>query len=403
MGYAVVRMRGTMRPSGAAAPAGSPVEAARALGPAVRAAAARVEQDRRLPPELVAALAEAGLFRLCVPRALGGLEADPGTLVETLATLAEADGSTAWCVMIGATTGVLAAWVSDDVAREVWGPAGAVTGGAFAPQGRAVAVDGGWRVTGRWAFASGCQHCAWLTGGSVLMDGDRPRLLPSGAPDARLMLFPAAEVEVIDTWTVSGLRGTGSHDIAVADAFVPAARSVSLVTDRPRATGPLYAFPVFGLLALGIAAVGLGMARAALDELRRLAGVKTPALARRLLRDRPVVQVEVARAEAALGAARAFVLDAVGAAWETARARGAMSLDERVRLRLAATGAAQAAARVVDAAYEAGGGTSIYATSPLQRCFRDVHALTQHTMVAPATLELAGRVLLGVETDAAML
>jgi alkylation response protein AidB-like acyl-CoA dehydrogenase len=297
---------------------------------------------------------------------------------------------------------VLAAYLAEEVARAVYAGA-TVTGGAFAPQGRAAVADGGWRVSGRWAFASGCQHCTWLLGGSVILDGDVPRRLADGQPETRLMLFPAADVEVIDTWDVSGLRGTGSHDIAVHEAFVPAARSVSLFTDRPRAAGPLYAFPVFGLLALGIAAVALGIGRAAIDELSRLAAGKVPSLQRARLAERAVVQAQVAQAEAVLGSARAFLLDAVGAAWEAARGGAPLGLRERARLRLATTHATASAAHAVDLMYAAGGGTSVYATSPLQRQFRDVHAVTQHTMVAQPTWELAGRVLLGVATDTSML
>jgi alkylation response protein AidB-like acyl-CoA dehydrogenase len=210
-------------------------------------------------------------------------------------------------------------------------------------------------------------------------------------------------VRIIDTWDVAGLRGTGSHDIAVEDRFVPGARSLSLISDRPRADGPLYAFPVFGLLALGIAAAALGIARRALDELVVLARDKTPTGSRRRLAERPAIQAEVARAEATLGAARAFLLATVDAAWTRARAAGVIDVRERARLRLAATHATLASADAVDRMYSAGGGTAVYAASPLQRCFRDIHVATQHMMVAPATLELAGRILLGLEADTAML
>jgi alkylation response protein AidB-like acyl-CoA dehydrogenase len=382
----------------------SPLEAARRLAPDLRAAAMRTEEERRLSAPLVAALTEAGIFRMCVPRALGGGEVDPATLVETLAALAEGDGSAAWSAMIGATSGTVGAYLAADAAAEIYGnDPSTITGGVFAPLGRATAVPGGYRVTGRWAFASGCEHCAWLMGGCVVLDDGKPRLLASGAPDTHLLLFPAGEVEIIDTWNVAGLRGTGSHDLAVTDRFVPAARAVSVISGRPRHPGPLYAFPLFGLLALGIAAVALGLARGAIDELRRLAAAKTPSGSRRLLAERSMVQVQVAEAEATLRAARAFLFDAVAAAWATARAAGAMSLEERALVRLASTHAALSAARVVDLMYNAGGGTSIYAPSPLQRQFRDVHVLTQHIMVSPPTLELTGRVLLGLDTDTAML
>jgi len=240
----------------------SPLETAVALAPRIRAAAAETERQRRLSPELVRALAAGGVFRMCVPRALGGGEVDPATMIETVETLAAADGAAGWSAMIGATSGVASAYLAEEAAQEIYGSdPEVVSGGAFAPLGKATVVDGGYRVSGRWPFASGCEHCAWLMGGSVVLDGGQPRLLPSGMADNRLMLFPAAAVRIIDTWDVAGLRGTGSHDIAVEDQFVPAARSLSLISDRPRASGPLYAFPVFGLLALGIAGVALGIAR----------------------------------------------------------------------------------------------------------------------------------------------
>jgi alkylation response protein AidB-like acyl-CoA dehydrogenase len=380
----------------------SPIAAARELAPRIRAAADAIEAGRRLPADLVAALAAAGIFRMCVPRSLGGGELEVVSMLETLEELARADGSAGWCAMIGATSGLVSAYLPDAFAREIYADPTLVTGGVFAPSGKAVAVEGGYEVSGRWAFASGGEHCAWLMGGCIVSANGAPRLLASGAPDPRMMLFPAAEVEVIDTWTVSGLRGTGSHDIRVAHAFVPAGRSVSLITDPPREPGPLYRFPIFGLLALGIAAVALGIARRALDELGALASGKTPSGSRRRLAERPVVQVQVSEAEAAVGAARAFLHDEVARAWDAACA-GAIALDQRARLRLAATHATTSAARAVDAMYNAGGGTAIYATSPLQRCFRDVHVVTQHMMVAPATYELVGRMLLGLDTDSAML
>lgn len=224
-----------------------------------------------------------------------------------------------------------------------------------------------------------------------------------GAVPPRMMLLPAHEVEIVDTWDTAGLRGTGSHDIVVQRRFVPTSRSVSLVADPPLADGALYRFPVFGLLALGIAGVALGVARAAVDELIRLAAEKRPSDGRRTLAERGVVQAEVARTEAAIGAARAYLFEQVAAAWDEARRGNAIPTARRTRLRLAATHAVGSAAAAVDAMYAAGGGTAIYAASPLQRCFRDVHTAAAHAMVAPATLELAGRLLLGLPTDTAML
>jgi alkylation response protein AidB-like acyl-CoA dehydrogenase len=371
------------------------IDAVRALTPRIRAAADASEAERRVPSDLVDALVEVGVFRLCVPRALSGIEAHPRVLVDAIATIAAADGSTGWCAMIGATSGLVSAYLPEPIAREIYADPRAVTGGVFAPCGTAVLAGDAFRVSGRWPFASGSQHCTWLMGGAVVRDG--------GPPRARMMLFPAAEVRIVDTWYVSGLRGTGSHDMMVDDVLVPAERSVSLVDDRPRITGALYAFPVFGLLALGIAAVALGIARAAIDELVRLAAGKRPQGSRRALAERGVVQAEVAQAEALVRSGRAFLDDAIDRAWTQADAQGVIATAERVGLRLAATHATTSAARATDLVYHAGGGTSVYATSPLQRCFRDVHVATQHAMVAGSTWELAGRILLGLEADTSQL
>ncbi len=240
-------------------------------------------------------------------------------------------------------------------------------------------------------------------GGCLVEEGGELRKLESGAPDIRFMLFPAAEVEVIDTWTVAGLRGTGSHDFSIEGASVPEERSASLITDEPRCEGPLYAFPVFGLLALSIASVGLGIARAAIDDLVELATAKVPAGSRRTLAQRSDAQAAVAAAEAQVRSARALVDDAVGEAWDAARASGEVTTELKAGLRLAASHAMRSSRDAVDSMYELGGGSAIYESSPLQRRLRDVHVATQHMLVGPATWELAGRVLLGQEADASQL
>ena len=385
------------------APPISVIDAARTLAPRIRTCSDVIERERRLPAELVEAMAGAGLFRMCVPQKLGGGEVDVATLIRAIEELSHADGSVGWCAMIGATSGVVSGYLAEDAAGEIYGGAGAISGGALAPKGRAIVTEGGYTVTGRWPFASGCEHCDWLMGSCVVVDHGVPRLLPNGAPDARLMLFRSSDARIIDTWSVAGLCGTGSHDIAVADIFVPEGHSLSLISDPPRQPGPLYAFPVFGLLALGIAGVAIGIARRAIEELVSLASEKTPTGSRRFLAERSPIQVQVAQAEATLRAARALLFETVIETWETALAHGEISVGQRALLRVAATHATTSAAGAVDLMYNAGGGTSIYTTSPLQRCFRDVHTLTQHMMVAPATYELTGRLFLGLETDVSML
>lgn len=379
------------------------VDAALRIGSELRAYSAQIASARRLPAATVAALSEECLFSLCVPASLGGPECHVETLVLALEALAEGDASAGWCAAIGSTSSVLAGYLEPDVAREIFSGRDAVAGGVFAPRGRAEREGDCYRVSGRWSFASGCEHCSWLMGGCEVTSGGEVVQAPGGRPDVRLMLFPASAAEILDTWDVAGLEGTGSHDIEVRELEVPATHSVSILSDRPRETGPLYRFPVFGLLALGIASVALGIARRAGEELRSLAAEKHPTLSSRRLARRPATQSAVAEAEAHRSAGRALLLETVREVWERAREPGELGQAERARVRLAATHAVREATRAVDIAYHLGGGTSIYRSSPLQRLFRDAHVLTQHMMVGDATLELVGRVLLQQGVDASML
>jgi alkylation response protein AidB-like acyl-CoA dehydrogenase len=248
-------------------------------------------------------------------------------------------------------------------------------------------------VTGRWPYGSGSQHSDWLVGGTVVPDdGDGP-------PAVHLMFFPAADVTIhTDTWHTSGLRGSGSHDISVDDVVVPDGRSVRLGS-RPQVDGALYAFSTFGLLALGVAAVSLGIARRALDELIELAGAKTPTGSRRKLAQREVVQATVGSAEATWRSANDYVHAAIDRAWAVAERGERLSRDHRLDLRLAASNATRRSAEVVDQCWNVAGASAIYEPGALQRCFRDVHVATQHIMVAPPTFELAGRIQLGLVDD----
>jgi alkylation response protein AidB-like acyl-CoA dehydrogenase len=379
----------------------SPLAAARDLFAEVRALAPRIEADRRLPPELVARLTEAGFFRLVLPRALGGLEADMRTVLEAIEEVSRADGSTGWIVMIGATTGVAAAYLDPAVAGRIFTP-DTLAGGVAAPLGQAQVTDGGYRLSGRWPFSSGIHHTGWLAGGAVLFENGAPRLR-NGAPETRLLLFPTASVQVHDTWHVAGLRGSGSHDMEAKDLAVPGEHSLSLLYDRPRHPGPLYAFPVFSLLGLGVAAVALGIARGAVDELVRIAREKVPMFARATLATKAGTQAKVAEAEALVRSARAFLHDAMGRCWALVEEGREVPLALRAELRLAGAHAASSAARAVDIAYHAVGTTSMFDGSPLQRALRDVHVVTQHAMVGLDIQELAGRVLLGVDTDTSRL
>jgi indole-3-acetate monooxygenase len=384
-------------------PSPQAVEEARSIAALAAERAAEGERERRLSGDLVEAMIDAGFFRLCVPASVGGGEADPATLVWVCEELARGDAAAGWCIAVMATAGMPAAYLPEEEAREVYGDPRSVVGGVFAPRGRAVVEGDRYRVSGRWPFSSGVDHCTWVMGGCIVEENGSPRLLESGRPDVELALFRRTEVEVIDTWRVSGLRATGSHDIAVAELEVPRDHATSVITQQPRADGPLYAFPPFGLLALTIAGTALGIARAAIDDLLDLAGTKTPTGSARTLAERPVTQARIAQAEATLLSARAFLYEAIAAAWTAAEGGGRVSIEHKAALRLAATHAASASAAAVDTAYDLGGGTAIYETSPLQKRFRDVHAATQHMLIGPSTWELTGRLMLGLPTDIAQL
>lgn len=366
------------------------------LLPDIAARAEAIEAARHLPADIAQDLAKAGAFRMVVPRVLGGLELTPMAIAGAIETIARADASTGWCVMIGATTGLLAAYLPDAEAAAIFSDPLIITGGVFAPLGRAVSDGEHWIVSGRWRWASGSANCAWLGGGAMLFDGEAPILNPAGEPSHRMMLFPASDVDLIDTWRTAGLCGTGSQDMEVRAIRVPKRRSVGLQSDKPVAAGPLYAFPAFGLLAMGVAAVALGNARGALDAFHAVA---TTSKGRRPA-DRNVIQIEVAKAEAALSAARAFHRETIEEAWAAARAEGDLPLAARARLRLACVYAAHTSADVSRSLYDLGGGDAVFMTSELQRRFRDAHVITHHVMVAPPIYELAGRVLLDLPTRA---
>ena len=368
---------------------------AREVAPALAARSQDIEQARRVPQEVADELAALGMFRMLVPKSLRGLEVPPRVLVEVLRELARGDAACAWHVMTGATNGLLSAYLPLETARSIWGEnPRVVTAGVFAPSGRAEPTADGYRLSGRWGFASGCENASWLMGGALVAEGDE-RVI-------RSFLFPATEAKVIDSWDVAGLCGTGSHHIEVEDVMVPRSHTCSLVVDPPQHDGALYRFPVFGLLAAGVAAVALGIGSAAIDALTALAKSKRSFGGKRTLAEGEDMQRVVASATAELGAGAAYLRTACDESFAAAQ-DGELGPDARAELRLAATHATRCAVRATDAMYEAGGGTALYRTSSLQRHFRDVHAVTQHIMVSRQTLKTVGRVLLGDRSNLHML
>ncbi len=378
------------------------VDRARTLEAEIIAARPEMDRIRRLPDTLAAKFRDAQLYRLCVPRIYGGLEAPPRLVVETIEALAEADASAAWCVTVGATTGAFGAYLDSETAASIFPDPSLVFAGVYAPMGRATVEGDAYRVTGQWKWNSGGQNATWLCGGCVIYEDSAPRMLSEKIPDHRMMLFPASAATFVDTWHTAGLRGSGSGDMAVHDILVPRSRSVSLITDRPSVKTPLYMFPIFGLLAIGIAAVASGNARAALKEFAALAPAKRTASGR-TLSDRSTVQSAYAEAFARLHAARALLLSEIDAAWAEAQTNSTIVLEQRGRLRLAATHMTRTAADVVRIVQDLAGGASVFLADPLHRRLADAQAMTAHIMTAPATYELTGRALLGVPISAAEL
>jgi len=338
-------------------------------------------------------------MRAGVPSALGGLEAAPATTLSAAEWIARGDASAGWCVSIAATSSLLSAYLPAEGASEIFGDPRTVAAGVWAPRGRAAIVDGGLRVSGRWSFCSGISHSEWLFAGCLLDDGQAG----AAGPALRVVALPTTELEILDSWHTSGLRGTGSHDAVADDLFVPDHRVLSLLDTHPRIEAPLYRFPVFGFFALSIAAAALGNARGAIDDLIELAGGKTGLGSSRVLAERPATQAAVGEAEAALRAARALYYATIEEAWASAQRDGPVEEPLRLGLRLAATHAVRTSAEVARSMYDLGGGTAIYEDSPLQRRFRDAHTATAHFQVNPATWELTGRLLLGLPTQTAQL
>jgi alkylation response protein AidB-like acyl-CoA dehydrogenase len=368
----------------------------------LRERAEEIETARRLPPDLSGQFAAAGFYRMCVPEVYGGLELPPAVTMQTVERLARADASSAWCVFIGATSGSVLAYLPPDSAREIFAKPDTMLGGVFAPHGRAEPSAGGFRVNGQWPWGSGTQNADWVMGGCQVVRDGEPERMKTGVPRSRMMLVPAEQIEFLDTWHVTGLCGTGSTDFAMRDVFVPEGHVVGLGIDKP-IDRPLYTFPNFGLLAMGIASVTLGIARAAIDELVSFASEKTPQGSTRVLATRNQTQAEVSEAEGLYRSSRAFFYEAVEAAWADACSTGRLAVDRKRDVRLATTHAVRSCTRAVDLMYGLAGGTSVYLRSPLQRMFRDVHVATQHMMVSTGTLELVGRLFLGLETDTAVL
>lgn len=381
------------------------LERARGLAPRIAASADEIERERRLPEALVAALHDAGLFRLLLPRSLGGAELDPPTFVQVIEAIARVDASTAWVLCQTNGCSMVAAYLRPEIARAMFGgePAGVLAWGPPSTS-RAVAVEGGYRLSGTFNFASGSRHATWLGGQAPIVEPDDTPRRRHGVPERRTLLFPASSAAMQDVWHVIGLRGTGSDSFTVCDLFVPHERSIA--RDDPaerRYQAPLYCFPQGSLYASGFAGVAMGIARSLLEDFVALARDKTPRGYSRTLRESAVTQSRVARAQAQLDAARVYLLSSLEEIWQDVGRRGALGLDQRVTIRLAASYAIQQACDVADVAYHAAGGTAVFTSNAFERRFRDIHTVSQQLQGRDDHYETVGRFLLGLEPDTTFL
>lgn len=369
-----------------------------ALARAAEARSDEIDRARKLPDDLAQQLLATDVMRLWVPPAYGGAGGSVMDLVDTVEHISYHNGSAGWCSMIGITTGLMSGFLPPKFGAEIFGSSTSCAGGLAAPMGLGTIVEGGLRVSGEWAWGSGTAHCSSIAGGVRVVDADgRPAALESGE-NVCFAFFDLDDVKLLDTWHTSGLRGSGSTHYRVDNTFVPEGRWVSMASPpKPVDDNPLYRFSAFGALSMGVTAVLLGLARRAVDELITL-GDKKSAGSKRTLAERPVVQAQLAKADAAVLSSRAFIESAVGQTWDAA-AKREITDHHRALLRLVAADAAQRCKEAVDLCYHAAGGTSVYRISPLERIFRDAHVATQHMMVAERIFEPLGRMRFGLPTS----
>jgi alkylation response protein AidB-like acyl-CoA dehydrogenase len=351
---------------------------------------------------VVDALRSSGLFSMGLASAMGGLETPIGLALRAIEEVSYADGASGWNVMIAFDTDLWAGFLrgaSRDLIQSLSRP---IVSGTLSSPGRIEESDGGYRISGRWKFGSGCQHSDVVLVGALLCESGKPVMGPNAAPEMLQIALRASEVTILDTWRVTGLRGTGSHDFVIDNLFVAAERALPLNITAPVERGPLYAFPMLASFAVAKGAVALGIARHAIDAFKEIARSKVPATKTSTLRERPAAQIGLAHAEALVQSARAFLYQTVEEGWRELIAGNPISQQLRALIRLAATDCVQRCAQAVDLMYNAAAATAIYESCELERCFRDAHVVTAHVVVQPAMYEAVGRVLLDLPPDTAV-
>jgi alkylation response protein AidB-like acyl-CoA dehydrogenase len=362
--------------------------ASAALRPVIAERAAEIESAGRVPDDLLTELIAAGCFRLVLPASHGGAGGELASALQMFQSLASADASVGWNVMIGSCAWSDLSGLPRATFDAIFDGSDVIVAGAFAPTGTAEPLDGAYRVSGRWGFASGCRHATWVYGNCI--EG-----FEDGGPLLRAAVFAPDEIAIEDTWHVSGLNGTGSHHFRAEAVTVAAERTFVPLHDEPCIDTPVVRVPTPSLIALAIAGTAIGVASGALDDIVELAEGKLPLLASTPLMTNALFQHELATADAELRAARAVLVETAEEAWSTAVDGARFTMRQRADARSAAVWITQRAAAITDFAYRSGGGTSIYSDCPLQRRFRDIHAITQHFLVKPDTLTAAGAVYAG--------
>ena len=376
------------------------VAAANELTPLIRANADETERGRRLAQPVVDALRSSRLFALGLPASLGGAETPILEALGAIEQIAYADGATGWNVMIAFDTGMWAGYLRQSPARDLIAAViNPILAGSINPPGRLSRTADGYRLSGRWRFGSGCQQADAFILGAILHKDGEPPSRGNQMHDIYQVVVPAADVTVLDTWRVTGLRGTGSHDFMVDDVFVPKGFVEQLNLATPYEPGPLYAVGLIPSFAVVKTAIALGIARHAVEALKCLAMEKTAAGQTSLVRERPSIQADLARAEACVHSARAFLYETVGEVWQEILEGNVPSVQQRAWLRLAAVDGVQRAIHAVDLMYNAAAASAIFESSPLERCFRDAHVVPAHIVVQSNVYEVAGRVLLDLPPD----
>ena len=375
------------------------IAAAKQIAPVVAKHSEEAERERRLSRPVLDALREAGLMRMMTPRSLGGLETDPITRALVVEEIGRHDSAAGWTLENPLDWAFFCARLPDEGAEEIYSAgADAVIAAQFGRPLNAISTDGGYRVSGRAPFVSNCLDADWISS-TVLVDPDQH---PNGDAKMRMVYFRRDQCEVIDTWDVMGMRGTGSNDITVDNVFVPASRTFPMDPEFEPGShykGPLYRLPVVGVAATGIPTPMLGVARKAVDTARELALNKTPVTSSGLLKERSSAQMQLGKAEAVLRSGRLLLLDAVDNAWQRCQAREPHSLEQRADLMLAGSHAMSSAVQAVELACSIAGTTAFRATSPLERCFRDVQTMRHHVFTSEARYGTFGQIYLGVEPD----